>query len=113
MCYGYLYAILSAFFSLITLMLPVFSPFCERFSISIQTTLITGQLFRFPTSFPCTVTFPPFTPARRYPALSVPPAVLGKFRKAINTTILNPNVHLLGDEAACIAYVRLSQYIDR
>ncbi|XP_043210902.1 calcium/calmodulin-dependent protein kinase type II alpha chain-like isoform X32 [Amphibalanus amphitrite] len=39
--------------------------------------------------------------------------VLGKFRKAINTTILNPNVHLLGDEAACIAYVRLSQYIDR
>ncbi|XP_043210894.1 calcium/calmodulin-dependent protein kinase type II alpha chain-like isoform X24 [Amphibalanus amphitrite] len=40
-------------------------------------------------------------------------AVLGKFRKAINTTILNPNVHLLGDEAACIAYVRLSQYIDR
>jgi len=39
--------------------------------------------------------------------------VLGKFRKAINTTILNPHVHLLGDEAACIAYVRLSQYIDR
>ncbi|XP_037084555.1 calcium/calmodulin-dependent protein kinase type II alpha chain-like isoform X4 [Pollicipes pollicipes] len=40
-------------------------------------------------------------------------AVLGKFRKAINTTILNPHVHLLGDEAACVAYVRLSQYIDR
>ncbi|XP_037084564.1 calcium/calmodulin-dependent protein kinase type II delta chain-like isoform X12 [Pollicipes pollicipes] len=39
--------------------------------------------------------------------------VLGKFRKAINTTILNPHVHLLGDEAACVAYVRLSQYIDR
>ncbi|KAK9506806.1 hypothetical protein O3M35_008673 [Rhynocoris fuscipes] len=33
--------------------------------------------------------------------------------KAINTTILNPNVHLLGDEAACIAYVRLTQYIDK
>lgn len=32
---------------------------------------------------------------------------------AINTTILNPHVHLLGDEAACIAYVRLTQYIDR
>lgn len=39
--------------------------------------------------------------------------VLGKNCKAINTTILNPHVHLLGDEAACIAYVRLTQYIDR
>lgn len=33
--------------------------------------------------------------------------------KAINTTILNPHVHLLGDDAACIAYVRLTQYIDK
>lgn len=39
--------------------------------------------------------------------------VLGKNCKAINTTILNPHVHLLGDEAACIAYVRLTQYIDK
>ncbi|GLH10848.1 RAC serine/threonine-protein kinase [Gryllus bimaculatus] len=29
--------------------------------------------------------------------------VLGKNCKAINTTILNPHVHLLGDDAACIA----------
>lgn len=39
--------------------------------------------------------------------------VLGKNCKAINTTILNPHVHLLGDETACIAYVRLTQYIDK
>lgn len=39
--------------------------------------------------------------------------VLGKNCKAINTTILNPHVHLLGEETACIAYVRLTQYIDK
>nr|QCI62401.1 Ca2+/calmodulin-dependent protein kinase II [Apolygus lucorum] len=39
--------------------------------------------------------------------------VVTKNCKAINTTILNPNVHLLGDEAACIAYVRLTQYVDK
>ncbi|XP_055305108.1 calcium/calmodulin-dependent protein kinase type II alpha chain-like [Sitodiplosis mosellana] len=39
--------------------------------------------------------------------------VTGKSCKAINTTILNPHVHLLGDDAACIAYVRLTQYIDK
>lgn len=38
--------------------------------------------------------------------------VLGKNSK-INTTLLNPHVHLLGEEAACIAYVRLTQYIDK
>lgn len=31
----------------------------------------------------------------------------------IHTTLLNPNVHLMGDEGACIAYVRLTQYIDK
>ncbi|XP_011301774.1 calcium/calmodulin-dependent protein kinase type II alpha chain isoform X9 [Fopius arisanus] len=42
-------------------------------------------------------------------------AVLGKNSscKAVNTTILNPHVHLLGDDAACIAYVRLTQYVDK
>lgn len=40
-------------------------------------------------------------------------SVVGKNLKAINTTILNPHVHLLGDDAACIAYVRLTQYIDK
>ncbi|XP_031358388.1 calcium/calmodulin-dependent protein kinase type II alpha chain isoform X12 [Photinus pyralis] len=39
--------------------------------------------------------------------------VLGKNCKAVNTTILNPHVHLLGDDAACIAYVRLTQYMDK
>ncbi|ELU09602.1 hypothetical protein CAPTEDRAFT_184782 [Capitella teleta] len=39
--------------------------------------------------------------------------VLTKNHKAINTSILNPHVHLLGDDAACIAYVRLTQFIDR
>ncbi|XP_074647809.1 calcium/calmodulin-dependent protein kinase type II delta chain-like isoform X3 [Tubulanus polymorphus] len=39
--------------------------------------------------------------------------VLTKNNKAINTSILNPTVHLLGEDAACIAYVRLTQYIDK
>ncbi|CRL02127.1 CLUMA_CG015141, isoform A [Clunio marinus] len=40
-------------------------------------------------------------------------SVLGKNYRAINTTILNPHVHLLGDETACIAYVRLTQLVDK
>ena len=40
-------------------------------------------------------------------------SVLAKNNKAINTSILNPHVHLLGDDAACIAYIRLTQYIDK
>ncbi|XP_045465165.1 calcium/calmodulin-dependent protein kinase type II alpha chain isoform X15 [Harmonia axyridis] len=39
--------------------------------------------------------------------------VLSKNCKAVNTTILNPHVHLLGEDAACIAYVRLTQYLDK
>ncbi|XP_071808753.1 calcium/calmodulin-dependent protein kinase type II subunit delta-like isoform X6 [Asterias amurensis] len=39
--------------------------------------------------------------------------VLSKNNRARNTTILHPHVHLIGDDAACIAYVRLTQYIDR
>uniref|UniRef100_A0A0N5AB08 CaMKII_AD domain-containing protein n=1 Tax=Syphacia muris TaxID=451379 RepID=A0A0N5AB08_9BILA len=31
----------------------------------------------------------------------------------IHTTMLNPSVHMLGDDGACIAYIRLTQYIDR
>ncbi|NXY67725.1 KCC2D kinase, partial [Glareola pratincola] len=30
----------------------------------------------------------------------------------IHTIILNPHVHLVGDDAACIAYIRLTQYMD-
>lgn len=61
--------------------------------------------------------------------------VYGKNCKSINSTILNPSVHLLGDDAgkklvfvyfsflvflilcllfaACIAYIRLTQYVDK
>ncbi|XP_055875999.1 calcium/calmodulin-dependent protein kinase type II delta chain-like isoform X15 [Biomphalaria glabrata] len=39
--------------------------------------------------------------------------VLSKNSKPVNTSILNPHVHLLGEDAACIAYVRLTQFIDR
>ncbi|XP_025016039.1 calcium/calmodulin-dependent protein kinase type II alpha chain isoform X2 [Tetranychus urticae] len=38
--------------------------------------------------------------------------VLTKNMKTINTNILNPTVHLMGDDAACIAYIRLTQFID-
>ncbi|WKY08085.1 hypothetical protein Q1695_007522 [Nippostrongylus brasiliensis] len=31
----------------------------------------------------------------------------------LHTTMLNPNVHVMGEEGACIAYVRLTQYMDR
>lgn len=51
--------------------------------------------------------------ARTYHVALFYVAVLSKNSKAINTSILNPHVHLLGDEAACIAYVRLTQYIDK
>ncbi|KAM6960024.1 calcium/calmodulin-dependent protein kinase type II delta 1 chain isoform 5-T5 [Tautogolabrus adspersus] len=38
---------------------------------------------------------------------------LAKAKLPIHTILLNPHVHLIGDEAACIAYIRLTQYIDR
>ncbi|XP_066892666.1 calcium/calmodulin-dependent protein kinase type II subunit delta isoform X26 [Kogia breviceps] len=37
---------------------------------------------------------------------------LSKNNKPIHTIILNPHVHLVGDDAACIAYIRLTQYMD-
>ena len=40
------------------------------------------------------------------------PAVLSKNNKPVHTTILNPHVHLIGEDAACIAYIRLTQYMD-
>uniref|UniRef100_A0A4W4E8L9 calcium/calmodulin-dependent protein kinase n=1 Tax=Electrophorus electricus TaxID=8005 RepID=A0A4W4E8L9_ELEEL len=33
-------------------------------------------------------------------------------RRAVHTILLNPHVHLLGEDAACIAYIRLTQYMD-
>ncbi|NP_001080814.1 calcium/calmodulin dependent protein kinase (CaM kinase) II gamma S homeolog [Xenopus laevis] len=38
--------------------------------------------------------------------------LLSKHTKPIHTTILNPHVHVIGEDAACIAYIRLTQYID-
>ncbi|XP_061420931.1 calcium/calmodulin-dependent protein kinase type II delta chain isoform X25 [Lethenteron reissneri] len=38
--------------------------------------------------------------------------LLSKNTRPIHTTILNPHVHLIGEEAGCIAYVRLTQYLD-
>lgn len=39
-------------------------------------------------------------------------SALPKINKPIHTIILNPHVHLVGDDAACIAYIRLTQYMD-
>ncbi|KAM9823155.1 calcium/calmodulin-dependent protein kinase (CaM kinase) II beta 1 isoform 10-T10 [Syngnathus typhle] len=38
--------------------------------------------------------------------------LLSKNDKPIHTTILNPHVHLIGEDAACIAYIRLTQFVD-
>ena len=34
-------------------------------------------------------------------------------KNQLHTTMLNPNVHLMSDEGACIAYIRLTQFVDR
>nr|XP_061800188.1 calcium/calmodulin-dependent protein kinase type II subunit beta-like [Nerophis lumbriciformis] len=38
--------------------------------------------------------------------------LLSKNTKPIHTTILNPHVHMMGDDAACMAYIRLTQFVD-
>ncbi|KAM9810072.1 calcium/calmodulin-dependent protein kinase type II subunit gamma isoform X4 [Syngnathus typhle] len=38
--------------------------------------------------------------------------LLSKNSKPVHTTILNPHVHLMGEDAACIAYIRLTQFMD-
>ncbi|XP_077350564.1 calcium/calmodulin-dependent protein kinase type II subunit gamma isoform X7 [Festucalex cinctus] len=38
--------------------------------------------------------------------------LLSKNSKPVHTTILNPHVHMMGEDAACIAYIRLTQYLD-
>lgn len=40
------------------------------------------------------------------------PTALSRAKLPVHTILLNPHVHLIGEEAACIAYVRLTQYID-
>uniref|UniRef100_A0A3Q3WJE1 calcium/calmodulin-dependent protein kinase n=1 Tax=Mola mola TaxID=94237 RepID=A0A3Q3WJE1_MOLML len=32
--------------------------------------------------------------------------------RPVHTTLLNPHVHLIGEDAACIAYIRLTQFVD-
>ncbi|XP_040922499.1 calcium/calmodulin-dependent protein kinase type II subunit gamma-like isoform X10 [Toxotes jaculatrix] len=38
--------------------------------------------------------------------------LLSKNSKPVHTTLLNPHVHLIGEDAACIAYIRLTQFVD-
>ncbi|XP_008312136.1 calcium/calmodulin-dependent protein kinase type II subunit gamma isoform X20 [Cynoglossus semilaevis] len=38
--------------------------------------------------------------------------LLSKNDKPVHTTLLNPHVHLIGEDAACIAYIRLTQFVD-
>ncbi|CAL8308155.1 unnamed protein product, partial [Boreogadus saida] len=38
--------------------------------------------------------------------------LLSKNSKPVHTTLLNPHVHLIGEDAACIAYIRLTQFLD-
>lgn len=44
--------------------------------------------------------------------LYVPFPVWSRNSKPVHTTILNPHIHLMGDESACIAYIRITQYVD-
>lgn len=45
-------------------------------------------------------------------SLPSPPPVWSRNSKPVHTTILNPHIHLMGDESACIAYIRITQYLD-
>ncbi|XP_061788132.1 calcium/calmodulin-dependent protein kinase type II subunit gamma-like isoform X4 [Nerophis lumbriciformis] len=38
--------------------------------------------------------------------------LLSKNKKPVHTTLLNPHVHLIGEDAACVAYIRLTQFVD-
>nr|2F86_B Chain B, Hypothetical protein K11E8.1d [Caenorhabditis elegans]2F86_D Chain D, Hypothetical protein K11E8.1d [Caenorhabditis elegans]2F86_F Chain F, Hypothetical protein K11E8.1d [Caenorhabditis elegans]2F86_H Chain H, Hypothetical protein K11E8.1d [Caenorhabditis elegans]2F86_J Chain J, Hypothetical protein K11E8.1d [Caenorhabditis elegans]2F86_L Chain L, Hypothetical protein K11E8.1d [Caenorhabditis elegans]2F86_N Chain N, Hypothetical protein K11E8.1d [Caenorhabditis elegans] len=37
----------------------------------------------------------------------------GNRKNQVHTTMLNPNVHIIGEDAACVAYVKLTQFLDR
>uniref|UniRef100_A0A8B7WHU2 Calcium/calmodulin-dependent protein kinase type II subunit delta-like n=1 Tax=Castor canadensis TaxID=51338 RepID=A0A8B7WHU2_CASCN len=53
-----------------------------------------------------------FSPVFYFEMVQLPQSSLSKSNKPIHTIILNPHVHLVGDDAACIAYIRLTQYMD-
>lgn len=40
-------------------------------------------------------------------------SVLSKNSKAVNSFMLKPRVHFMSDDAACIAYTRLTQFVER
>lgn len=62
---------------------------------------------------PGRVTVPPLFPrASETEGAPLFSSVWSKNSKPVHTTILNPHIHLVGDEAACIAYIRVTQYID-
>lgn len=43
-----------------------------------------------------------------------PTATLAKSRNGSqNVSIVNPHVHMLGDDAAAVAYVKVTQYMDK
>lgn len=52
-----------------------------------------------------------FSPGASQPLLFLP-LVWSRNSKPVHTTILNPHIHLMGDESACIAYIRITQYLD-
>jgi len=39
--------------------------------------------------------------------------IVKTYRNNCNMNIINPHVHLLGDDAAAIAYIRITQFIDK
>jgi len=39
--------------------------------------------------------------------------MLGRMLNVVHTTIVDPYVHLLGENSACIAYTRVTQFRDR
>lgn len=39
--------------------------------------------------------------------------VISKSARSISAHVLNPYIHMLGKDAACVAYTRVTQYIDR
>ncbi|KAL5962837.1 Calcium/calmodulin-dependent protein kinase type II subunit delta [Taenia solium] len=58
----------------------------------------------------CVVLDKPEMPPRRREDFDVIPKSLFK---SVRTTIQNPTVHLLSEDAACIAYIRLTQFTDK
>lgn len=79
--------------------------------------LVRGSLGEPILSPPFTQPNPRISPSQieeppKAPLLLVPFPVWSRNSKPVHTTILNPHIHLMGDESACIAYIRITQYVD-